>query len=106
MFAKKLPLLRDIIKNWSPRDYHNRKRYLDVFSLENWKKLSDTKKQEHSFMNCRGCAVRFSGTQALFPVKSTFHKSKALTNPVFPAINETNRVKPNNSGLKPSQKDI
>ena len=77
-----------------------------MFSLENWKKLSDTKKQEHSFVNCRGCAVRFSGTQALFPVKSTFHKSKALTNPVFAGINETNRVKPNSSGLKPSQKDM
>jgi hypothetical protein len=49
---------------------------------------------------------RFSGTQALFPVKSTFHKSKALTHPVFAAINETNRVKPNSSGLKPSQKDM
>ena len=106
MFAKKLPLLSDIIKKWSPRDYHNRKRYLDVFSLKNWKKLCDTKKQEHSFMNCRGCAVRFSGTQALFPVKSKFHKSKALTNPVFAAINEANRVIPNSSVLKPSQKDM
>ncbi len=106
MFAKKLPPLRDIIKKWSPRDYHNRKKYLDVFSLENWKKLSDTKKQEHSFMNCRGCAVRFPCTQALFPVKSTFHKSKALTNPVFAGINEASRAIPNSSGLKPSQKDM
>ena len=106
MFAKKLPLLRDAIKKWSPRNYDDRKKYLDVFSLENWKKLSNTKQNEHSFMNCRGCAVRYSGTQALFPVKSTLHKSKALTNPVFAAINEAHTAVSNSSGLKPSQQDM
>ena len=57
-------------------------------------------------MNCRGCAVRYAGTQALFPVKSTLHKSKALINPVFAAINEAHTAVSNSSGLKPSQKDM
>ena len=104
MFTKKLPLLKDVIKKWSPRDYQNRKRYLNVFSLDNWKKLSDIKKQEHSFANRRGCAVRFSGTQALFPSTSARYKSKALENPIYAAINEGSKAIPNS--LKPSQKEM
>ena len=104
IFAKKLPLLRDVIKKWSPRDYQSRKQYLDVFSLDKWKKLSDMQKQEHSFTNCRGCAVRFSGTQALFPSRSARSKSKALENPVLAAINEGSKAIRNSH--KPSQKDM
>ena len=91
----------DAIKKWSPIPD-----VLDVFSLENWKKLSNTKQNEHSLMNCRGCAVRYPGTQALLPVKSTLHKLKALTNPVFAAINEAHTAVSNSSGLTPSQQDM
>lgn len=104
-FTKKLPSLRDAINKWNYRKAEEKKTYLDTFSCANWQKLPDTRKKEHTFSNCKSCALRYADIQALFPVKSAVLKGKALKNPVFTAEKEA-RSRCNGRVLKPSQKEI
>lgn len=106
-FTKKLPSLRDAINKWNYRKVEEKKKYLTTFSRANWEKLPDARKKEHSFSNCKSCALRYADIQAVFPVKSAVLKGKALKNPVFSATNEANKVGIcNGRVLKPSQKEI
>lgn len=106
-FTKKLPSLRDAINKWNFRKVEEKKRYLSTFSRANWEKLPDARKKEHSFSNCKSCALRYADIQALFPVKSAALKGKAMKNPVFSASNEASKVGIcNGRALKPSQKEI
>lgn len=106
-FAKKLPSLREAINKWSFRKSEEKKLYLATFSRAEWEKLSENRKKEHSFSNCKSCAVRYAGVQALFPVKSAVLKGKALKNPVFNASDVANKAgKFSSRVLKPTQRDI
>lgn len=102
-FHKKLPGLRATFTKWNFRKAKEKAEYLEVFSIENWKKLSSPRKKEHSFANCKGCKVRYVSTQAYFPVKSNVLKSKAKANPVFAADTEVRKLKEN---CKPTKTNI
>jgi hypothetical protein len=111
-FVKKLPGLREKLKKWSGRRAEENSRYLEKFSLKNWQLLTLARKREHSFANCKGCAVRYADVQSLFPVKSPFLKGKSKLNPVFAAeteaqrLNRTPEVKPLQSNIKNAAKAI
>ena len=107
-FVTKLPTLRDAIVKWNPRKFEEKKKYLKTFSRENWEKLLDTRKNEHSLVNCKSCCLRFADIQALFPVKSVLLKVKALNNPVIAAQDKLRKNSAVNSStvLKPTQRDI
>lgn len=106
-FNKKLPSLKDAINKWNFRKMDEKKLYLDTFSTSNWEKLSPVRKSEHTFSNCKGCALRYADVQALFPVKSSVLKGKAYQNPVFSSENEAQKLRCNNGRVvKPSQREI
>lgn len=105
-FIKKLPSLKDVINKWNFRKIDEKRRYLNEFSRTNWAKLSDARKKEHSFPNCKGCALRYAETQSLFPVKSTILKQKALQNPVVMANMLADKLRTKNGRVvKPSKKE-
>lgn len=108
-FHKKLPGLKQAFFKWNTRKTAEKSKYLDKFSQHNWQSLSDTRKKEHSFANCKGCAVRYmyAEVQAYFPVRSPLLKAKAKKNPVFAAESEAQKLKKTKSPLvKPLAKDI
>ena len=105
-YIKKLPSLRDVINRWDhAKENLDRTMYLNTFSQASWDRLSESRKKEHTFLNCRACCVRYAGVQALFPIHSPRFKSNALRNPVSAAINEANQLK-HNHVLTPSNADI
>ena len=94
MFQKKLPDLRKTFRIWNPRKKDERERYLEAFSVDNWKALSIDHKAEHSLMDCRGCFHRYSVYQSFFPVQSKQFQGCPKENPVIMAQNiaaNTNR---------------
>jgi len=105
-FHKKLPGLKDTINKWNFRKSDEKSCYMETFTRKNWKKLSDTRKKEHSFSNCKGCAVRYANIQVLFPIKSSFLKGKAKVNPVFAALGEANKTRAKELSTKPSPTNI
>jgi hypothetical protein len=105
-FQKKLPGLREKFCKWNVRKSHEKVKYLETFSLKNWQCLSQAKKKEHSLANCKGCVVRYSDIQALFPVKSAVLKGKAKDNPIFTAEDEAQTLNKSFTQVKPLQRDI
>lgn len=106
-FTKKLPTLKNTINKWNNRKLEEKKKYLDTFSSLNWEKLSPVRKSEHSFTNCKCCALRHADTQALFPVKSKFLLGEARKNPVFNTSLEANKLRSRNGRVvKPSQREL
>ena len=108
-FHKKLPGLKQAFFKWNTRKTAEKSKYLDTFSQHNWRSLSETRKKEHSFANCKGCAVRcmYAEVQAYFPVRSPLLKEKAKINHVFAAESEAQKLKKTKSPLvKPLVKDI
>lgn len=104
-FTKNLPTLKTSINKWNFRKLEEKKRYLNSFSCTEWQKLSANRKSEHTFANCKGCALRYADIQALFPVKSPILKQRAMKNPVFCAEASTLR-NPNGRVVSPTQKEI
>lgn len=82
-FTKNLPALRNTINQWSTSRLNEKYKFLQTFSVDNWEKLSPARKREHTFTNCKSCAVRFTDIQAYFPVRSPMLKGKAKANPIF-----------------------
>jgi len=107
-FDKKLPGLRNAVNKWNFRKADEKQKYLETFSQNNWVKLSLTRKKEHSFTECKGCALRYSHIQAFFPVKSAYLKGKAKqNNTILQALGEVNRLRSQEpSPPKPSKKNI
>ena len=68
-------------------------------------KLSEPRKREHTFANCKSCSLRYADVQAIFPVRSAVLKGKALANPVFVAHDESQQKSTGNI-LKPTQQLI
>ena len=93
-FQKKIPSLRAMFSNWNPRKKDEKKKYLETFSIQNWKKMAPAKKSEHSFANCKGCYHRYAEVQALLPVKSNQFVGMAKENPFFIAGKQEQKIKP------------
>lgn len=91
-FNKRFPALQNAINKWDSKKKAEKETYFDTFSVDNWMKLSPSRKQEHCFVNCNGCFQSYAAVQAVFPVKSLRLKSKAKTNPflVASALNDSN----------------
>ena len=106
-FTKKLSKLKEYFNKWNFRKLDEKKKYLDTFSSCEWEKLSDIRKCEHSFENCRGCSLRYADVEACFPVKSLFLKGEATKNPVFNAESEASRLRSQNGRVvNPKKRDI
>ena len=69
-FHAKLTDLQKKFSRWNSRKIEERTHYLNTFSATTWSRLSLAQKDEHSLMDCKGCAQRYSQKQLLFPVKS------------------------------------
>lgn len=102
-FCKNLPALRNTINKWNTRKLEQKKTFLQAFSKESWAKLTLAKKREHTFVNCKSCAVRYASEQASFPVRSPRLKGKAKMNPVFAANQEAQRLRNNFAKTKPTK---
>ena len=103
-FLKNLQALRKCMTKWSRNgNSQEKKTYLETFALEKWQKLSNAKKEQHSLSKCKGCYHHFPEVQAMFPVKSNFHKTSAKENPFFQA---KNLPKITGTALKDSTKKI
>lgn len=105
-FQQNLPALRDTFNKWNCRKAEEKISFLETFSGDKWQKLSLSRKKEHSFSNCKGCAVRYANVLSYFPVKSSVLKGKAKANPVFNAEDEAKKLRGNEQVVKPTQKDI
>ena len=53
-FNAKVPKILDAFRNWNPRKYDERERYLETFSPKNWETLPTSKKKEHNFFPMKG----------------------------------------------------
>ena len=54
-FMRKLPALKEKFLKWSGRRQKQKEEYLETFSVEKWTQMSNAKKFEHTFVNCKGC---------------------------------------------------
>ena len=54
-FQCKFPELKKKFVRWNSRKINEHVVYLATFEAEKWKKLTSSKKAEHSLMNCVGC---------------------------------------------------
>ncbi|KXJ04729.1 hypothetical protein AC249_AIPGENE8671, partial [Exaiptasia diaphana] len=105
-FSKNLPSLRKALNQWNTKKLEEKNRFFQTFSLESWEKLSIARKNEHTFANCKGCAVRYAAIMHSFPVKSRRLKGKAKANPVFSANLEAERLrKKQHEMINPTQAD-
>ena len=71
LFRKILPDLRTKFSRWTPRKIHERNQYTATFNIKSWKSLSQSRKVQHTFENCRACNDRYVSIQSLFPIKSS-----------------------------------
>ena len=91
------------IRRWSFRKSAEKTKYLETFSLAQWKSLSQKRKDEHSLVDCRGCAVRYAAIKAFFPIKSRYLQGKAIKySPVLQAKNQGSKL----TQVKAKEKDV
>jgi len=105
-FNKRIQGLKDTFNKWNFRKADEKSTYISTFSLDSWAKLSVARKNEHSFSNCKGCAIRYMQVQSFFPVKSAFLKGKAKANPIFAAVGELTKLRSKEPSPKPTVTDI
>lgn len=98
-FQKKIPALRDMFSRWNPRRKGEKEKYVETFSIKNWKEMAHAEKNKHSFSNCQGCYHRYAEIQALLPVKSNQFLGIAKENPFFIAGKEK-KIRPRNKEVK------
>ena len=84
-FNKRTPKLKETMKTWSKNKPKEKQLYLETFSSEKWKKLSNAKKQQHTLSKCKGCHHHYLKLQSSFPVKSAIMKGFAKENPFYQA---------------------
>lgn len=97
--------LKTTVGMWSYQKSAEKKQYLETFSLKQWQKLSQQKKDEHCLANCRECALRYATVQAFFPVKSRFLQGRCRkSNPVLHARNQAGKLK--SPTIKPKRSDV
>ena len=91
-FEKKFRDLQQKFVRWNSRKLNERSIYLTTSNVDKWKKLSSSKKAEHSLMECHGCAHGNNYEQSLFPVKSKQFKSCLQDNVFFAARKSVQEV--------------
>ena len=97
--------LKTAVAKWSYQKSAEKKQYLETFSLKQWQKLSQQKKDEHCLANCRGCALQYATVQAFFPVKSCFLQGRCRkSNPILHAQNQAEKLK--SPTIKPKRSDV
>ena len=80
-FAKRLSAIKELFAKWKGRGYKNKMEYLDTFSVENWKKLSSTKKNEQTLQRCKACFHYHKKLCYTFPTKSPTNKAAGKDTP-------------------------
>ena len=63
-------------KKWNPMV---RTDYEAFFSTENWRRLSDNKKKEHTLFHCTACSTNHMHLQEAFPGKPVFQTKSSIT---------------------------
>ena len=84
---------------WGKTKVIEKKAYLQNFSKENWDKLSQRAKSEHTFKDCKKCFYQFHDFQGMMPVFKGF-ESKAKENLLLEAELKTFRDKNKNISKK------
>ena len=83
-FAKHFPNLRVKFSRWNHRKIAERNQFTATFNIQTWNELSPAMKIEHTFQDCKSCQLKYSDTQALFPVKShRYTGSMKENNPIL-----------------------
>ena len=72
IFFKKVDKIVFAFKQWRLKDKDT---YLHHFSLENWRRLPEIQKLQHSVRDCKACKGHHYPFQKLFPMKSPRAKS-------------------------------
>lgn len=80
-FNKRFLALTSVVRKWNPKKKAEKTKFFTEFSVERWLSLSQSRKNEHTFSNCKGCYHSYPATCALFPVKSLALKNKEKENP-------------------------
>ncbi|XP_048583669.1 uncharacterized protein LOC125563042 [Nematostella vectensis] len=104
-FHRKLPGLRNAMNKWNTRKAEEKSKFMETFSREKWQGLSENRRKEHSFQNCKACAIRYTEVMSYFPVTSNFFKGKAKQNIIFAANNEAQRLRNATPTVKARKRD-
>ena len=77
-FKRRFPAIIDNIRYLGKKSAENKKRLLNLFSLENWNTLSKEEKEKHGLQDCDACIkdIKFKSGLKLFPWKSPKYKQK------------------------------
>ena len=104
-FCTRFLSLEAAVTKWNPRKKADKEKYLHQFSCEQWATLSQVRKKEHSFSNCKACYHSYADIQALFPVRSPLLKNKGKENP-FRAAAEINSNMNKGACKRPSKSTV
>ena len=63
-------ILTGFSMRWNPPT--GLKDYLERFSMQNWKKLSEEEKAQHTLSKCKACAIHHGTIQSYFPLKPQY----------------------------------
>ncbi len=67
-FDKHCKVIVEIFKKrWNPHE--TKKSYLEHFSINNWRSLSQRQKEKHTITTCKGCTEKHLEQQLCFPIK-------------------------------------
>ena len=86
-FNKKVVKLESVITHWNSWKLDERKKFLETFAVEEWKKLPFDKKRKHMLISCKGCQQGYGSVQSTYPVKSNIFKKMQNANPL-PSANQ------------------
>ena len=84
-FYMSISKLKGLFVRWNKDNSVANRTYQDIFSVQNWGKLSKAKKEQHMLIKCKGCYHHHSQIQASFPVKSKQLIASAKENPFYVA---------------------
>lgn len=74
---KKFPAIYKLFNcRWHPTETRNK--FLSVFSVTEWKRLSQEEKQQHSLQNCKACTTQHQTLTSAFPCKRVTKKKPAI----------------------------
>ena len=97
---------RDLVNNFNKwKTSEEKQSYLKHFSAENWNKLPQIQKQQHTMRDCRACSVYHFSMQSSFPVKSVRLKSTNPSNVLKDTANKSlKNIKPTITSIKDAAK--
>ena len=62
---------------WAKHNASEKKNFLETFSTQNWLKLDDAQRNQHTWANCTQCEKDFGQMQAIFPPMEKSNNSTA-----------------------------